>query len=261
VGQSTNIQLQGVPQKIYVWAGHADSAREGAGAYELTDSMCGLESLNVFYNTNIFLSGSSQQDLYNIAIKNGCRLSFSQWTKTMGSVLALNFGDDIGLPADQAPGLQGQNQLYITGTWRNPATGVTIVNPQIYVLVIYGGSIEDHDGNFILQQNTVTPLELAAAPLRPAVYKSDQPLVGGGIMDILKSAISPLLNVAQMGASALFPEFSPFIGMARSGIKKLTGHGYAGQGMKSKKKGKSAKRQRMSGGKCHPSKAQLMLMD
>ena len=251
VGASTlSIQLQGVPQKVFIWAGHADSARAtDPGSYTLTDAVMVLDSLNVYYNTNIFLSGAQRQDLYNIAVKNGSRLSYPQWTGEMGSVLSLSFGDDIGLPEDEAPGLQGQQQIYFQGTWTNPASGATIANPQIYVLVIYGGSIEDHSGNFILQQNTVTHMEMQEAGISPLSFKQNQPLIGGSFLDILRSAASPLLDLATPFIAGVAPEVMPFLGPAR----KMLG---VGAGCGGGKRGYGA----ISGGKAYPTKAQLMQM-
>jgi len=256
-GSSLSIQLQGVPQKVFIWAGHPDSDRSsGAGAYELTDSVLGIESLNAFYNTQIFLSGATKEDLYNIAVKNGCRLNYAQWAYHMGSVLSLSFGDDIGLSMNEAPGMQGQQQIYFTGTWSNPSTGVTITNPQIYVLVIYGGSIEDYDGNFVLQQNTVTEMELHSAGLTPLSFKHQQPLIGGGFWDVIKKAASPLLDIATPIVSTLLPEAAPFIGPAR----KMLGVGYGGAMSGGYATGAGYKRRRIQGGKCYPSKAELMQM-
>lgn len=275
-GTTQSIQLQGVPQKVFIWATHADSARAtDPGAYQLTDSVMALKSLNCFYNTQIFLSGATQQDLYNIAVKNGSRLSYDQWTNRMGSVLSLSFGDDIGLSRDEAPGLQGMQQIYFTGTWTQPTTGATISNPQIYVLVIYGGSIEDHDGQFVLYQNTVTHMDMQQAGISDLSFKQSQPLVGGGFLDILKKAASPLLDIATPVLSGLFPEAAPFIGPARKFLG--VGHGcggassggaysgglHTGAGMKTTTFGAGGGRpskSRRIGGKAFPSKAQLMQM-
>lgn len=255
---TSSIQLQGIPQKIFIWASHPDSARStDPGSYGLTDSVAALTSLTVYYNTELFLSGATSEDLYNIAVKNGSRLSYPQWSDRMGSVLSLSFGDDIGLPGDQAPGMQGQQQIYFTGTWKNPAGAATIVNPQIYVLVIYGGSIVDQDGSFTIQQNQVTAADVASAPISAMSTKHSQPLIGGGFLDILKKAASPLLDIATPIISSYVPGASKFINFGRRlvGVGHGCGSAYSGGNYAEP----SAKRPR--GGKYYPSKAELMNME
>ena len=72
------------------------------------------------------MSSASKQDLYKMSVKNGCNMSWQQWAGdavqtlsngasfgTVGSVLAIDFGDDIGLDSTLAPGILGT--LIVTG--------------------------------------------------------------------------------------------------------------------------------------------------
>ena len=110
---SNNVQLGSIPRKVYIYA----RKRNADLTFNDPDVFAGIISISINWNgKDGQLSSASQNDLYNISKKNGCNQSWSEWkgntqfiqtnpaTATpqqsfvglTGSVLCLNFGEDIG---------------------------------------------------------------------------------------------------------------------------------------------------------------------
>lgn len=120
---SNNLQLNSIPRLMYIYARtrNQDLYAVGTGC-TLTDTYLALENINItFANYTGLLSSCSKFQLYQIAIKNGCTMNWAQWSGerendpasfifpvpqygTIGSVLAIEFATDIGLPSDMCPG-------------------------------------------------------------------------------------------------------------------------------------------------------------
>lgn len=121
---SNNLQLNSIPRLMYVYARtrNQDLYAQGTGC-SITDTYLALENINItFANYTGLLSSADKAQLYQIAIKNGCGMSWSQWSAerenndsnwsanpsaippvsvaqygTIGSVLAIEFATDLGM--------------------------------------------------------------------------------------------------------------------------------------------------------------------
>jgi hypothetical protein len=122
---SNNLQLNSIPSMMYVYARHknVDLYAQGTGV-NLTDTYLALENINItFANYTGLLSSASKFQLYQISYKNGCGMNWTQWSGeytndsstfnppytppagpygTIGSVMAIEFATDLGLPSDMA---------------------------------------------------------------------------------------------------------------------------------------------------------------
>lgn len=114
-------QLNQVPRRLLVYVRHSNPVTTD------TQSFCRIDnfSLNFANVSGLFASASTQQ-LWQMSQKNGSNISWVQWNKHRGSVLAIDFGGDVGLEADLAPGVQGlfqiQPQLSFTNVSSAPFT-------------------------------------------------------------------------------------------------------------------------------------------
>jgi len=184
---SNNLQLNSIPRMIYVYARtrNQDLYQPGQGA-NFTDTYLALENINItFANYTGLLSSASKQQLYQIAIKNGCGMNWSQWSGerendisnwttpvaqygTIGSVLAIEMATDLGLPSDMCPGLQGQFQLQINAQFKN--TSNANINATLYIIIVSEGSFTIPGLNSATRQlGVITKNDILNAKSKPGV--------------------------------------------------------------------------------------------
>jgi hypothetical protein len=74
---SNNIQLNTIPRRVYIYA----RQRNADLTMSSTDTFFALNQININYNNvSGLLSSASAMDLYNISKKNGCNLSWPEWS-------------------------------------------------------------------------------------------------------------------------------------------------------------------------------------
>jgi hypothetical protein len=106
-GQSTtiianSIQLKSIPRKLYIFARQQNSDLDESS----TDTFAVINNMNITFNTrNGILASATAYDLYNISVRNGLEMSWSQFSLYCGSVVCLEAGMDIPLSEVEAPGL------------------------------------------------------------------------------------------------------------------------------------------------------------
>lgn len=194
---SNNIQLNTIPKRIVVFARRNDSTT----TVSTTDSFAALTSLSInFDNQSGILSGASQEQLWLMSRESGLNLSWTEFSKTVGSVMILDLPKTLALQNDtEAPSLQISKQLQITAGFKNinPTNAVTF---SMYILVISDGLITITDG-VTIQQNSVLStadiLNVANTTERP--YHVPESFYGSG--NFLKSIkkgkfISKAANIA-----------------------------------------------------------------
>ena len=183
-----SVQVSSIPRRIYVFARRDDSQKTAF----TSDAMFALPQagnpLTVTWNNNQFCSQMTTQDLYNTSAKNSCNMSFSQFTNQLGSVMCLDFGTDIGLMSDEAPGSLGNYQLGLTCRFKNTNKTESIA-PTLYVVVVYEGTFNVEDGNCshmigVLSRDDV----LNARPVPGVSYQQADDVFGGSFFSKLKNA-------------------------------------------------------------------------
>jgi hypothetical protein len=110
---SDSIKLSMIPSAMYLFVRHARSASN----YLVSDSYAKLSNINVLWNNQSgLLATASDQELYSITHRTGSNLSWAQYSKYRGSVFAVEFGEDIGLQANECAGVAGQYTIQVQAT-------------------------------------------------------------------------------------------------------------------------------------------------
>ena len=187
-----SIQVTSIPKRIYVFAKKDDSLETAFTSDTYLSVTTDANPLTLTWNNNQFLSQATTPDLYNIAVKNGCNSSYSQWTKEVGSVIALDAGLDWGLYSNEAPGVIGNYQLGLTCQFENTSTETFA--PTLYVVVVYEGVFNVNDGNCSHMIGVLSPQDIMDATAQPSgSYQRSQDIYGGSwksIGDFLKKGLS-----------------------------------------------------------------------
>jgi hypothetical protein len=223
-----NIQLQSIPSRILFWVGPQDSSY----SITSTDTAYAINSVNVsFDNRDSLLANATQEDLYQIAVKNGTNLSWRQFSRECGSYLALDFGEDIPLRATQAPGLRGSYNLRLTVNATNLSAAGSI--PTLNLIVMAEGVLSIIDQNVVRNIGVLSESDVLRSKDQPAVaYRSDKSSVyGGSFWDTLKSfahkVLRPAIDVAKRVVPLVAPQYAP-IATGADEIAKALGFGLVG---------------------------------
>ena len=161
------IQLSTVPRCIYIWASRANSSK----THLTSDTFFKINSLSLNYlNVSGQFSSMTLQDLYQMCAKNGCNLSWQEWSgKCMsvgdsraspsvvgmvGSVLKLDIAD-LHIPSNVASGMNVNSQLSYT-------IGVENINQdesipvQLTTVVVYDGLMTIESGSMSSQIGVIS---------------------------------------------------------------------------------------------------------
>ena len=141
------IKLNAVPRRLTVWVSEKSSDILGTGGDTVvnltkTDTAKSvITNISIDYNGRpCILGNANERDLYEISKKNGLLgLSYSQYSRWVGSYVAINFGEEIPLPESQAPGSLASPQLSFTVKFKRlPDSGDRTF--QLNAAVIYEGT-------------------------------------------------------------------------------------------------------------------------
>lgn len=261
--EMNNIQLNSIPQRMLIFVDEPDQQAR----VRKSDTFASIENINIsFDNRDSLLAAAQPIDLYNIAAKNNTNLTWSEYSRDVGSVLCLNFGEDIPLRANQAVGLRGSYNLRMTVRFRNVKTTRapgTIVGPPalpgsgqypsvplpagvtLSVVVFSVGVMTIAQQNVVRTTGILTNEDVLRSKEQPATpYVNSGDLYGGGFFDDFAkgfmSVIRPVANIASKVLPFVAPEFAPiatginsFLNPQGSG---LTGGGLTGGRMLGGKK-------------------------
>jgi len=188
-----SIQVTSIPRRIIIWAREDDANRTAFTSDCFLSLPQDENPLSISWNNNQFMNQASTQDLYNISYKNGCQMSYSQFTRFTGSLIVLDFGTDIGLMSNEAPGTLGNYQLGLTCRFKN--TSSRTLNVQMFVLVVYEGTFNVVDGNCSTMIGVLSSQDvLDARPVPGITYKAQKDVYGGAFFDSLKKAFGAAHN-------------------------------------------------------------------
>lgn len=110
-----SIILSQVPSKFYLWAEFNDM-NSGTTNYEYADGSAVITALQVQIGTSPQLFASaSQQQLFDISVKNGLQCTWNQFSRRLGSYICFT-PDDIGI---YQAGAVGNIPLTVTATIKN----------------------------------------------------------------------------------------------------------------------------------------------
>ncbi len=204
---SQNIQLKSIPRRIYIYARNSNSILQSNPKY--TDTYLSITGIRVNWNNySGLLSNATQFDLYKMAVKNHCNLSFPQWSGgpvyqpgsfvnkigTVGSILCIEFGTDIGLSDVECPGMLGtyQLQMEVNVTNTNQTNNIT---PTLYIVVVSEGTFTIENNRSVSMIGVVSKQDVLNARKMDCMcvnYEMTQDVNGGDFMSGLKKFGSDL---------------------------------------------------------------------
>lgn len=217
---SNNIQLHSIPSRMYIYARERNADR----TIYTSDVFAAINSITInFNNQSGLLSSATQQDLYKIAVENGCKQSFAQFSKFTGSVLALEFGKDIGLGDLQAPGLTETNQLQINVNITNPSS--RSINYTLYVVPISQGTFTIMENRAVAQIGVVSKSNILDAKAAPSAdFNLIENMYGGNFF----SSIKDFFSKAASGVGDVVGTVLPYAKQAIDVYKTIRGAGPVG---------------------------------
>lgn len=210
---TNNLQLSTIPRRMYLLVRPANSDLYGSNAVNLSDAYYGISNINIQFNNNLYLNAASQQQLYDLAVKNHCNLSWNQWsgygmhqvgsftaTKIggIGSLIALEFGTDLPLGPTEAPGVQGQYNLQCTLNVYNcdPSGAHDALKASIYLIIVNEGSFTIPAlGRSVSQLGVLSKQDVLNARQQSGIdYRTVESVNGGDFLSGLKEFGANLLQ-------------------------------------------------------------------
>lgn len=193
---SNNIQLSSIPRRVYIYIRRRNTDLQNSA--EHTDTFFQISGLSIqFSNKNGLLASASMEQLYQMSVKNHCKMSWQQWSGgpvildatwtgglpsyvgTCGAVVAIEFATDLGLDSISAPGKLEQCQFSVQVKARNMSAGE--VTPTMHVVVV-------SEGTFVIQSRgqassyigVISSKDILECQQRPWISYSDLERVNGG---------------------------------------------------------------------------------
>jgi hypothetical protein len=191
---SDSVRLSQIPRLVYLFC-RRDQASSN---YGVADAFLGIESVSVNWgNQSGLLASATKQDLFEISRRNGCELSWQQFSGYRGSVLCLEMGKDIGLPDSQAPGCQGSYTLQVNMRVKNLAADSYSAN--FYMVTMNEGTFSVAQNSARASIGNLSPEMVLGARNAPHVpHYAYQQLSGGSFWSGLKNVLG---SVARTGAN------------------------------------------------------------
>ena len=219
---SDTIQLSTIPKYIYIGV----RRRMTASTYEHCDSFLPISSLTVNYLTvSGQFSSMRQVDLYNMSLKNGLQMSFTEFKGFTQNYGGYQFGlssapicissDDLSLGENIAQGMDNKSSF----TYQITVTNSNQVDAMLVDLV----AIFVNDGIFTIYDGKAqTSTELITPEILNSTRKSGKTIIadnsqGGNIGTIYGKTKSFLKNVCSSAEKA-YPLIEKYSGYSGSGF-------------------------------------------
>jgi hypothetical protein len=213
---SDSIKLSQIPRRMYLFV------RKSRGTKNMTDAdaFAGIKKVSILWNNESGLIGNAkQEELYEISRRNGLNMSWSQFSRHRGSVVCIEFGSQIGLLDNEAPGVRGQYTIQVKVDVEN-LSGEAGWTGDFYTLMLMEGTFQISENMGRATLGNLTSDVVFNAKSSPELHFSDYAqLRGDGFFSSLKSFINKVArgvqktsDFGQKVAPALvtaFPELAP----------------------------------------------------
>jgi hypothetical protein len=225
---SDSIKLSQIPRKLYLFCRHQRST----ATQDTSDSFLRIDGLSVLWNNQSGLfSSATEQDLFEISKRNGLNVSYPAWRKYRGGVFCLEFGKDVGLLDNEAPGCQGQYTIQIQMDVTNVSGAV--FTPEFYQVFLMEGTFSLAENMGRASLGNLTQQAVLASKEAPEMdYHLYQDLQGGSFWSSLKNFVNKISRGVQKGVGfaekfapavvGAFPELAP-IATALPAIRGVAG--------------------------------------
>lgn len=200
---SDSITLQGLPKRMYVFV----KRQQQLISSQTPDTYARITNINIMLgNKPGILAEATPQALYRMSVKNGYQGSWDNWYNNCGSVICIDFAQDIPLGLLDAPGtLSKMNLQYsVDGTSLyydyDPANNAgAYYTPllELNTVLVYDGIVVIKDGQVIQEQNNVSPLDVVNGTKVNHVYYHDIIDYAGG--NYAGGAISKYVDAVKRG--------------------------------------------------------------
>lgn len=203
--QSSNLQLNSIPRKIYIYLKRSNAQLLSSAIYP--DVFFPILQVNVTIgNYTGQLSSATPQQLYEIALKNGYRGSFIQWSgdkvcaasafltpggtnfiATEGGILCIDPALDLGLPDNVCSGYQDQVNFQVTITTVNNFDP-SVANKGMQLPLVTMHVVTVDEGSFVVPQinsavkslGIISAQDIANARLSKRIKYEDVVKINGG---------------------------------------------------------------------------------
>ncbi len=207
------IQLSTVPKCIYIWASRQNSSK----SYLTSDTFFKINSLSLNYlNVSGQFSSMSLQDLYQMCVKNGCELSWPEWSGRtitigdsrtglgsvdgmVGSVIKLDVSD-LHIPSNVASGMNVNSQLSYSVNVEN-CNQIDTIGVQLTTVIVYDGLMTIESGSMATQVGVISEadvVETRADRSNFIPWSSARAIYGGSIF----GSMGHLARMAKKGLDA-----------------------------------------------------------
>lgn len=233
-----DIQLSVVPRRLIIFVRRPSSQE----TINTTNTFFSIDNVSInFGNRSGLLSSASKRDLYNISKKNGCNLTWSQWSAENmpflsgninqnlngpGSVLALYIPEDIALTNSDllAPGVSQRMNLQITVTYTNHHPTDEIA-PEIITIVDNEGLFTISEGLGLAQIGVLRKEDvLESEQMQHVEYEDVLDLYGGDFFSdigmFLKKLPGGIADAASFVKEDILPIaklIAPLLGLGKGG--------------------------------------------
>jgi hypothetical protein len=247
---SNSLYVSPIPRRVYIYV--RPSMNELLATPHLTDTYMAIKNVTMkFAGQNTVLSTASQRQLYLINVKNHGDFSWSQWSGLpinnsafppstsaqpyggTGAVQCFEFGTDVQLNADQAPGLNGQWNMEFSITVQNMDRTGAHDNVQMtlcVVNVLEGSFTVAQCGASCHQTGVLTRSDIINSTTNPNItYRDVEDVNGGNFLTGLKDFGTKIDNFFQKSKLASnLASLIPIVGPAIQNSVANLGYGNGG---------------------------------
>jgi len=233
-----SLRLASIPSKLYIFARPSKAFFTTAAISQTTpDTFLRITNISLSFNNRINLFATyTEEDLYQMSVKNGLQDSFNDWKYQTGSVLIIDISRDIGLDSDESEGQANKySTVQATITYSSSPVSyngqTTATNYDTYILVEQPGKafINASECQYLLTGPSAAEVLSLTSNLDNKVDRVD--LEGKGVGGGVFSNVGRLFKSGIQKFKTLNPEHvSKGLEMAQGALKSL-GLGVAGGGV------------------------------
>lgn len=213
---SQSLQLNQIPDKLIIMVRKVLGSQNAGDP----DSCLPIDRLTINFNNNSgILASATREDLYRMSKDNGSQQNWYEFSgnatevvgnlaapaafravPTVGSFLVLEFGKDIQLVEDfYAPGSLGNFNLQVKVTVHNQNSYAYAANQlELVLITMNSGVFVNERGTSSTYTGILTKADVLEASEQVAYTHSDvKRMIGGGFLDMIKSAVQKVAPVAK----------------------------------------------------------------
>jgi hypothetical protein len=233
------VQFGQIPSAVYVFVKERLSDQQSTSgpnykAWTATDSFAAIESLSISINGQAsIMAEASQQQLYQVANKNGLKDSFVGFSKHIGSSMLLQFGSDLPLQNGAAPGMISNFNFQVNNI-RIKNTSAATKNYQVCIVPIFDGVLAIKDSQAILQTGLINNQQAILAPVVSS--HPEMAMYGSSFFGDLWSGIKSGVGSVYRGVKENLPAIRAVTGVAKPFLPDTIQKGLTAVGLGRKKK-------------------------